>query len=155
MALKHLKRAELSSSPTYDMVKAYLSDPTTAFAELRELTREDHGQNMLRMLAKTLMSDTAWVKDNCDPSIPPKHLCQLRRWIDVREAPATTYSIKPVEIAALTLSEVAGNSIVPTLPGMPAQSAEWYRDKGIELMDTLGVKVSTIPASVRMFWKTL
>ena len=153
MALKHQKRAELSSSPTYDMVKAYLSDPTTAFADLRDVTREDHGQNMLRMLAKTLMSDTAWVKDNCDPSIPPKHLCQLRRWIDVGEAPATTYSIKPVEIAALTLSEVAGNSIVPTLPGMPAQSAEWYRDKGIELMDTLGVKVSTIPASVRMFWK--
>ena len=153
MALKHLKRAELSSSPTYDMVKTYLSDPTTAFAELKELTREDHGQNMLRQLAKTLMSDTAWVKDMGDPSIPPKHLCQLRRWIDVGQAPTTTYSITPVEIAALTLSEVAGNSIVPTLPGMPARSADWYKDKGIELLDTLGVQMSKIPTSVRMYWK--
>ena len=59
MALKLQKRAEFRSTPTYDMVKSYLKDGTTAFAELRETTWDDHGKNMLRMLAKTLITDTA------------------------------------------------------------------------------------------------
>ena len=58
-----------------------------------------------------------------------------------------------MEIAALTLSEIAGNAIVPTLPGMPSKGPEWYRDTGIELLDTLGVAMGKIPTSVRMFWK--
>ena len=44
--LKHSMKADLSSSPRYDMVKSYLRDPTTAFAALRELTMEDQGKNM-------------------------------------------------------------------------------------------------------------
>ena len=53
------------------MVKSYLVDPTTKFAELKELTRDDPSKNMLRQLAKTLMTDASWSKDMGDPSIPP------------------------------------------------------------------------------------
>ena len=59
-----------------------------------------------------------------------------------------------MEIAALTFSEVAGNGIVPTLPGMLGQTPEWYKDKGIELLDTLSVQMTKILTSVQMFWKT-
>ena len=135
------------------MVQSYLADPTTKFAELKELTREQPGKNMVRQIAKTLMTEAAWEMEMGDSSVPPKHLSQLRRWIDVGQPPVTTYTPTPVEIVALTLLEVAGNGIVPTLPGMPVESAEWYRDKGIELLDTLGVKMGNIPTSVRMFWK--
>jgi hypothetical protein len=153
MALKQQKKTEPDTTSTYDIVRSYLKDGTTAFAELRETTRDDHGKNMLRMLAKTLMTNTVWTMDYDDPSIPPKHLSQVKRWMDIGQAPQTTYNIKPVEIAALALSEVAGNSIIPTLPGMPNKSAEWYQESGMELMDTLGVQISKIPATVRMFWK--
>ena len=61
------------------MVKSYLADTTTKFAELREITREQPDINMLRQLAKTLIVDAAWELDMGDPTIPPKHLCQLCR----------------------------------------------------------------------------
>ena len=79
MALKQQKKAEPDSTSTYDTVRSYLKDGTAAFAELRETTRDDHGKNMLRMLAKTLITDTVWTMDYDDPSIPPKHLSQVRR----------------------------------------------------------------------------
>ena len=152
-ALKHQKMAEISPSPTFDMMKSYIADKTTKFAELREITREQPGMDMLRMLAKTLILDAAWEQDMGDPTIPPKHLCQLRRWLEVDKPPTTTYTIRPVEIAALALTEIAGNSIVPTLPGMPAESSDWYREKGIELLKVLGVDMGTIPGTLRMYWK--
>ena len=71
-------KADLSSSPRYDMIKDYLSNPTTAFAALREHTREDLCKNMLRALAKTLMSDTTWTMDMGYATVPPKHVSQLR-----------------------------------------------------------------------------
>ena len=86
------------------MVQSYLADPTTKFAELKELTREQPGKNMLRQIAKTLMTEAAWEMEMGDSSVPPKHLSQLRRWIDVGQPPVTTYTLTPVEIAALTLS---------------------------------------------------
>ena len=68
--LKHSMKADVSSSPRYDMIKGCLNDPTTTFAALREYTREDPSKNMLRALAKTLMSDTAWTIDMGDAMVP-------------------------------------------------------------------------------------
>ena len=67
------------------------------------------------------------------PWYPLKHTSQLRQWIEVEAAPTTTYNITAVEIAALTLSEIAGNAIVSTLLDMPTANGEWYRDSGIDL----------------------
>ena len=76
--LKHSTKADLSSSPRYDMIKDYLSNPTIAFGALREHTREDLSKNMLRALAKTLMSDTTWTMGMGYATVPPKHVSQLR-----------------------------------------------------------------------------
>lgn len=91
--------------------------------------------------------------DMGDPTIPPKHICQLRRWAEVDKPQTTTYTIRPVEITALAFTEIARNGIVTVLPGMLKESTEWYCDPGIELLKMLEVDMSAIPATLRMFWK--
>ena len=115
-----------SGTPKYSIIKGYFSDPTRDFAALREYTAEDQDKNMLRTLAKTLMMDTMWTIDMGDPTLPPKHMSQFRRWILMDPEPTTTCTITPVEIAGLSLSEIRGNPTVPSLPGMPKEDNEWY-----------------------------
>ena len=151
--LKHSRHA-YSGTPKYSMIKDYLNDPTTVFVALREHTTDDLNKNMLRALAKTLLMDTTWTLDMGDPTLPPTHTSQLRRWIQMDPEPATmatTYKITAVKIAGPSLSEIASNHILPTLPGMPKKDDIWYRDAGIDLLSQLGVNPNNIPASIRMY----
>ena len=115
-AAKLKRMTELSPTPTFDKVKAYLADGTTKFAEMREATREQTDLNMLRQLAKTLAINATWELDMGDLMILPKHTCQLHWWAEVDKPPTTTYTVRPVKITALAFMEIAGNSIITVLP---------------------------------------
>ena len=85
---KHAGQAD-SSTPKYSMITNYFADYTTEFSALRKYTAEEPEKNMLSSLAKTLMLDTMWTIDMGDPSLPPKHPSQLRRWISMDPEPTT------------------------------------------------------------------
>ena len=83
-----------------------------------------------------------------DLMILPKHTCQLHWWAEVDKPPTTTYTVRPVKIMALAFMEIAGNSIITVLPGMPKESTKWYHDHSIELLKMLEVDMSAIPATL-------